>query len=183
MSWDWLMEQNFKPRNELSRPSDRRVLFVPLTVFISLARKLSEEACKMTLAASALLSASCLILSIHLVRRHSKGLRLLTLGSPWESFVWSFRVTFFKYSFPKKLEHWGASHASPEQIEDTWELLLRPFFESKGYVLYKQNARYADSFPCSAPSVAPASLRSYPYARTLDVDKKFGFIMGVSRIS
>lgn len=124
--------------------------------------------------------AVAVIFTLPILLGRVRKLRLVKVGTFWQSILWSLRLSRFKHSFPATLEEWDIRHMPTEdEYLATWEL-LRPFFASRGYTLYLKKPGSGELFPSTRPAVASHSLRFHPYSRTLDYDEDFSMLTGVS---
>lgn len=113
--------------------------------------------------------------------------KAIKLNSPLERLIWSFRVHFFKHSFPKIMDDWvmpldGDAFADSQswtRIVDTWEFLT-PFFARRGYTLYQKVPKSAELVPAPVPEPAGPALEVYPYARRISPDHPADMTLAVS---
>ncbi|KAF5330295.1 hypothetical protein D9619_005338 [Psilocybe cf. subviscida] len=94
--------------------------------------------------------------------------------------TWSELITRCDPPFPRVLQDWKDYKAPFRQGMKHWEV-LRPFFASKGYVMYQTMPDSGEQYwPSSSesPSLAPPSERTHPFARTLPYDTNCSFLIG-----
>ncbi|KAF5330293.1 hypothetical protein D9619_005334 [Psilocybe cf. subviscida] len=125
-----------------------------------------------------LVSGICLALSLLVSRRCMANMRIVKLENFWQRVFWSIRVHRSKTTFPRTLEDWRLDNEDDpnrqfEQGMDAW-MFLQPFFASRGYTLYDKPDVFAVMEPRPEPALAPADLRTYPYARTIPPDSHSG---------
>lgn len=120
-----------------------------------------------------LVSGLCLAVSL-LVSQRLVNMRMVKLQGIWQRLCWSLRVHRLKTAFPKTLEEWRRDDdedpARRIQLATAAWLFLRPYFAARGYTLYDNSQISAVLEPRPQPALAPASVQTYPYARTIPPD-------------
>ena len=98
-----------------------------------------------------------------------RKLRTLRFDSLLERLIWSFRLSRLEYQFPRTYEDWNNDDFDPDKIQLLWKAweFLRPFFASRGYILYKKLPNSDALAPLSTPGPAPSDFDTYPYARRI----------------
>lgn len=112
----------------------------------------------------AISSLLCATATFFLLKHFPRGMMTVKLNSIWEQLVWTARLHCSNKALPQSTEAWY--DLDDVTANGIWEL-LRPFFESRGYILYRIGPRgFAE--PCNSMTIT--GNRGHPFARPLEAD-------------